>query len=219
MTEFVLITTTDIGGTASLLDRAGLSVGGVRSAAVTRAVCKDAVSHPSEVAVLVARSDSAIIGAVVCIAAAETYWPRFLVRHPWAGLPIVVRRVWGRLELNRHEPSPPPLKHTNRSIGKAKPDPAMRHPAPVWDGHTPRILLIVVDPKARGTGVGSKLYEALFSHIRKAWKASRVLAMIQPANERSISLHRSTGWCLHRTPDNWLCHVELGNPQTDQEST
>jgi len=77
------------------------------------------------------------------------------------------------------------------------------HPKPIYR-HSIEIG-IYVDPDYTGSGIGSKLYETLFTALAEEPDAERLVAGITLPNEASVALHQKFGFetvgTFHRASD------------------
>lgn len=173
-----------------LLSQAGVSVAGVQSASLYRALCEDAVSNRG-VTVVIAGSDHDPAGFVVAITHPSAYWRSFVLRHPVLGFKMVWRRLFSGAE--------------GESFAAEFPDDAARlleaeaatHSWTQSDSTIARILFIDVQPEFRRRGIGDALYRRLFGVLRTAG-VRFVHARVGCDNLPSVRLHHRTGWKLYR---------------------
>jgi len=184
-----------------LLSQAGISVAGVQSASLYRALCEDAVSNRG-VTVVIAGSDHDPAGFVVAIIHPSAYWRSFVLRRPVLGFKMVWRRLFGGRE--------------GESFAAQLPDDAARllesdattHSLTQSDSTIARILFIDVQPEFRRRGIGEALYGRLFEVLRAAGVRC-VHARVGCDNLPSVRLHHRTGWKLYRDRESIFALYQL----------
>lgn len=193
-----LLSPTTVDATVRALTDNGFSVFGISTPALTRSVCDDAIGENGPV-VLIARVGDEVRGVAVAIVDAPRYWKRFIFRHPLFACRVLGKRI-------------KPSRNAGLRLAAgvdAEGDAAAF--AVNWNEsapHVARVSLVVVLSTSRGCGLGVKLYEAMFDHLRARGVAT-VLARIGAANTASLQLHRKTGWTLGRRGARWQALKEL----------
>ncbi|MCU1274170.1 MAG: hypothetical protein JWO48_1601 [Bryobacterales bacterium] len=173
-----------------LLSQAGISVAGVQSASLCRALCEDAVSNRG-VTVVIAGSDHDPAGFVVAIIHPSAYWRSFVLRRPVLGFKMVWRRLFGGREGELFAAQLP-----DDAAGLLEAE-ATTHSWAQSDPTIARILFIGVQPKFRRHGIGEALYRRLFE-VLPAAGVRFVHARAGCDNLPSLRLHHRTGWKLYR---------------------
>jgi ribosomal protein S18 acetylase RimI-like enzyme len=163
-------------------------VGGFSSPALSRALCREAVSRGDPV-VVVAEASGALAGYVMAVRGPAAFWKGFALRHPWIALRIAARRFVAF------------RGHSGTAAGGSQP---ATGPEAAPSGHAPadskmsdeaKIILIGVAPGFRGRGVAATLYRHLFG-LLAGRGCRRLTARVDFDNTPSIRLHRLTGWHL-----------------------
>ena len=161
-----------------LMHQLHISVGGLVSRALYRALCRSS----SDICCVVARQGQDLAG--IALVERNRNWIR---RRPLLAARMILTR----------------LQRKNRSSDSSRPHPSAepalplgKNPPVAWGDGSPRVLFIGVHPASRGRGVGKLLYNAMFDHIRSLG-SPWLLARIAPDNVPSLHLHKETGWMLY----------------------
>lgn len=187
----------DVERAVALLTDLRVDIAGTQSAAVYRAVCRDAVAHRGSLAVL-ARCGGESAGIAIVLLHPHSYWRAFAKRRPMLALLVAARRLRSRSRAAKPEhkeiasggsaagygvaPGPPPLPWTHAEPGIA------------------RLLFIGVAARYRGMGVSGKLFGAIAAALAEQG-ARAVDASIGKANLASLKAHRRAGWTLYEDRD------------------
>jgi GNAT superfamily N-acetyltransferase len=167
--------------TASLLDDLHVSLFGIQSGGLHRALIADALA--GRVDCRIATTSSQVCGTV--IAAPRSYWSSALVRHPDVAWACARARLLASTAGPSDAPRDRGLK-TPQNVQFESGPPAVTWTAP---GNAWRIVIVGTAPDARGLGVGAALYRAIM-------RDRSLVARIAVDNEPSIRLHRALGWRL-----------------------
>ena len=173
--------------TVALLDTLRVSLFGVQSRRLHRALVADAIARHIDGRVALAGDD---VSGVV-LAAPRGYWTTGPLRHWSVAFDCV------RARLLTHEPT-----HATRSSPSTPSSPADRvvydagSPRRTWrdPGNAWRIIVVGTAPDMRGRGIAADLYRVLM-------RDRTLIARIAVDNHASIRLHRSVGWRLYPDGD------------------
>ncbi len=175
----------------------GLSLGGYRSAGLGRAFCDEALNRPGPLQILVASEGSRILGFLIVLQGAWSYWRRFLFHHPVLALKMAIFTYLNhRLRCSRTPES---------SDGAPR----------LWHSEDPRslrVLMIAVAPDFRRQNIGRRLYQQFF-HLRDGETGAVITALIAPENQDSLAFHRNTGWTVDVEDDCFLATRVLGGQE------
>jgi ribosomal protein S18 acetylase RimI-like enzyme len=151
-----------------------VSLAGVQSRALYRALCRDAL-RGGQVVCLVAAADGQVAGFVTALIHAAAYWKRFARRRPLLALRILAGRLFRRKTARRGAASPAaPASWAESSERIAK------------------IQFIGVAKEFRGRGIGVELYRRLAAHLRERG-LERIDARVAGDNTASLRMHRAAG--------------------------
>lgn len=177
------ITPADIPAATRLLnDLGGVTMAGLFGRSLEHAFCREAL-RDGPFRLIVADRGGDLLGFVLAVIDPAPSYRAFLKRHPL----LAARLLWRRA-LSRPSRQRAPL-----------PEPDPKAPASSWNragAHSARIITISVAETARGLGIGTGLYRALFDDLAPRGVVE-VLARIVPGNTPSLQLHRRTGWNLN----------------------
>jgi hypothetical protein len=162
---------------AALLGALRVSLFGVQSAALHRALVDDGIA--GRIDFRIAFDGSQLEGLVV--AAPKSYWLSLLLRHWGIALGCVRARLF------------PP--HAAEGTGDRRPPPSSGLPADPpsrsWSepGDAWRIIIVGTAADSRGKGVAGRLYRSVMAE-------RSLVARIAADNAASLRLHESLGWRL-----------------------
>jgi len=195
----------DVERAVGLLTDLRVDIAGSRSAAVYRAVCRDAAARRGSIALL-ARCGDESAGIAIILLHPRSYWRSFAKRRPILALLVAARRLRSRSRAVNPEqrqiasdgsaagcgvaPGPPPLPWTHAERGIA------------------RLLFVGVAAPYRGMGVSGKLFGAIGAAIAEQG-ARAVDASIDKANLASLKAHRRAGWSLYEDRDHVYAFCDL----------
>jgi hypothetical protein len=166
--------------TVGLLESLRVSLFGVSSRRVHRALAADAVHGRIDGRVAI---EAGSVAGVV-LAAPVSYWRLAPIYHAGVAFEALTQRVGAK----RSNGS---LAHPNvlSPLDPGNPPRTWRHPGEAW-----RIIFVGTSPATRGRGVAAALYQNLMAD-------RSLVAHIAPDNAASIRLHQSLGWRLYPDPD------------------
>ena len=166
-------------GTMALLDELQVSLFGVRSRRLHKAIVNDAIAGTIDARVAL---DGVSVRGVV-LAAPSRYWRRALLQHWRVAVECLSARV--RDAVKRRQPVSKPMR-----------SPVPSAPPSTWDqpGGAWRIIFVGTSGAARGRGVARQLYGAIMSD-------RSLVARIASDNVASLRLHESLGWQLYPDGD------------------
>lgn len=161
------LTSSDIVTACNLMDELKASFAGLTGRAVYQALCWDAVKN-NGIILVVAAVEECLVGFAAAVIDADTYWRRFIWRHPFLSMNAV-------------------LKRTVRG--------GMPSGGSCWGASsrsTARVLYIAVTKRFRNKGVGTCLYRALFDELTQRG-VNLVEAHIDADNVPAIQLYIGMG--------------------------
>lgn len=195
----------DVERAVALLTDLRVDIAGTRSAAVYRAVCRDAAARRGSIAVL-AQCGGESAGIAVVLVHPRSYWRSFAKRRPMLALLVAARRL-----RSRSHGAKPEQKHI-ASGGSAAADAVAPGPPPLpWTHAEPgiaRLLFIGVVARYRGMGVSGKLFRAIAAALAEQG-ARAVDASIDKANLASLKAHRRAGWALYEDREHVYAFCDL----------
>ena len=197
------LTANDIPQLVQLMVRAGASVARSTSPEVFQAVCRDACARrkPPCFSIVVTEEEEKLAGYVVAHIGGPAFWRAFAFRHPMIAGKILLKRGTRLLHRLRQNPWTKPVPPSSPPASSdASPnqftfvlaDDGSRS----WQDsglRIARIQHIGVHPDYRGRGVGTRLYQRLFTTLTEIG-VTRVDANIDRNNVASLRMHHRTGW-------------------------
>ncbi len=195
----------DCDGLLELFRQVPPTLANLSNEAIFKALIRDAIVGKYLNAYL-AIGNNRPIGYVIVTWEWQRFKRTFVTRHPAIGLSI----LWRRIKKSFRKP---------RSAGPGGSEAAFLSSPTVdcrWEDNARTIAKIVfvgVDPRARGQGIGAKLYIALTSHLADRG-FQRVDALISLDNTSSIKMHERAGWTVRRDLYGYFAFQKLNAPKT-----
>jgi ribosomal protein S18 acetylase RimI-like enzyme len=186
--------------TIALLEEIRPGIARLVGRGIYSAVCREALRDP-RVTLVIAVTDGETVGYAGGISDWKAYWRHFLPRHPWLALlsigSTILRKLRGR------EPDKPP---TEAQLAGARewliPQPSGRS----WETYGPKVAKVIgigVSAKARGAGVGKRLYDRLM-HELALRGVERADAMVHIENIASLKMHTKSNFPMELRGSVWI---------------
>jgi ribosomal protein S18 acetylase RimI-like enzyme len=177
------VTPADAAATVALLDALRVSLFGVSSSRLHRALIADGIAQRIDCRLALIASG---LGGVV-LAAPRAYWSSALLNHPDVAFECLrARLIAGTHGDSSAEASAQVVDRRPIEVDAGAPRRTWADPGDAW-----RIIFVGTAPAARGRGVAADLYKAVM-------RDRSLVARIAADNHASIRLHRSVGWRLYR---------------------
>jgi len=152
------VTPADAAPAVTLLDALRVSLFGVRSARLHRALVADGVAQ--RIDCRVALAENHLCGVV--LAAPRAYWTSALLNHPTVGFECLRARLIARAHADASASAPAALGNRRPvEFDSGNPRRTWADPGDAW-----RIIFVGTAPAARGRGVAADLYTAVSSRCQ-----------------------------------------------------
>ncbi len=208
-----LLTPPDEDALVQLLLRLQCTIARISRESIYRAMIRESYAD-RRIHILVCSSGSELAGYVIAIADWREFWMGFVLRHPLIGARILIARLRGQESRGRAQVDLPAAPRDDPTLGGWPVDDGRR-----WEDSSPQVAKVVhvgVDPRFRGSGIGSSLYYSLMKRLLGS-DVNRLDAYIDLPNTASVRLHIATGWQVKRLADGYFASVDLSSRGHDRD--
>lgn len=221
-TELRLIAPTDRTEMLDLMRRTRVHFVGTRCDAVYRSIVADSLGRRPKLLTVVAERDGELVGFICAVRSDSTrFWRFFLVRHPMAGAAIAwtrARKLPRRIRYRRRKNAlydndlvlTPRVSLPDEVADRlGKRPPSSGSPRPGEHGPTISLVLyVLVDPAARGSGLGVSLYRRMFDELRRVG-STRCDCSFSAKDPAAIRMHCTFPFTIYRLPGGYWASLRL----------
>ena len=218
------IASRDADALVELMRRTGVHFAGTRHDAVYRAIVADSLGTRPRITTVVADVDDTVVAFVSAITAdPPAYWRSFVVRHPRAAVAMAWTRTRKLRRRIRYRKRKNALYGTDVVLTprvELPPEVAARLGRRPPVGGSPRpgehgpgialVLFVLVEPTARGLGLGVALYRRLFDELRNAG-ATRCDCSFSSKDPAAIRMHCTFPFTIYRLPGGYWASLRLAD--------